>query len=110
MCGRIGCHLALEEKVSGVICLGYPLCALGDRAKAQEEFEVLVGYFGGLEARARYAEFLLASGERKRATVLIEESLKIAARLPVHCRRLNSEWTAVLKRVGGKPGGEPPPP
>jgi predicted alpha/beta-hydrolase family hydrolase len=25
MGGRVGCHLALEEKVAGVICLGYPL-------------------------------------------------------------------------------------
>jgi len=25
MGGRVGCHVALEEKVAGVICLGYPL-------------------------------------------------------------------------------------
>jgi len=25
MGGRVGCHLALDEKVAGVICLGYPL-------------------------------------------------------------------------------------
>ena len=25
MGGRVGCHLALEEEVAGVICLGYPL-------------------------------------------------------------------------------------
>ena len=25
MGGRVGCHLALEEPVAGVICLGYPL-------------------------------------------------------------------------------------
>ncbi len=37
MGGRIGCHLALEEKVNGVICLGYPLCALGDRAKLRDQ-------------------------------------------------------------------------
>jgi len=27
MGGWIGCHVSLEEKVSGVIWLGYPLCA-----------------------------------------------------------------------------------
>jgi predicted alpha/beta-hydrolase family hydrolase len=27
MGGRIGCHLALEEEVAGVLCLGYPLQA-----------------------------------------------------------------------------------
>jgi predicted alpha/beta-hydrolase family hydrolase len=37
MGGRIGCHLALEEKVEGAICLGYPLCAAGDRSKLRDE-------------------------------------------------------------------------
>ena len=37
MGGRIGCHVALEEKVDGLICLGYPLCAMGDRAKLRDE-------------------------------------------------------------------------
>ncbi len=29
MGGRIGCHVALEEPVSAVICLGYPLAGMG---------------------------------------------------------------------------------
>lgn len=37
MGGRIGCHLVLEEKVQGLICLGYPLCAMGDRSKLRDE-------------------------------------------------------------------------
>jgi len=37
MGGRIGCHVALEEKVAGVICLGYPLCSLGDATKLRDE-------------------------------------------------------------------------
>jgi hypothetical protein len=37
MGGRIGCHLALEEAVGAVICLGYPLCAGGDCAKLRDE-------------------------------------------------------------------------
>jgi predicted alpha/beta-hydrolase family hydrolase len=37
MGGRVGCHVALEEKVNGVICLGYPLCAMGDRTKLRDE-------------------------------------------------------------------------
>jgi hypothetical protein len=37
MGGRIGCHVALEEKVNGLICLGYPLCAMGDRTKLRDE-------------------------------------------------------------------------
>src|SRR5260370_338287 len=37
MGGRIGCHVALEEKASGVICLGYPLCGGGDRSKLRDQ-------------------------------------------------------------------------
>ena len=37
MGGRIGCHLSLEETVNGLICLGYPLCALGDRTKLRDQ-------------------------------------------------------------------------
>jgi predicted alpha/beta-hydrolase family hydrolase len=29
MGGRVGCHVALEEEVEGIVCLGYPLCGGG---------------------------------------------------------------------------------
>ena len=37
MGGRIGCHVALEEKIAGLICLGYPLCGGGDRTKLRDK-------------------------------------------------------------------------
>jgi uncharacterized protein len=37
MGGRVGCHLSLEEKVDGLVCLGYPICAMGDRTKLRDE-------------------------------------------------------------------------
>jgi predicted alpha/beta-hydrolase family hydrolase len=37
MGGRIGCHVSLTEKVDALICLGYPLCAMGDRTKLRDE-------------------------------------------------------------------------
>ncbi len=43
MGGRIGCHLALEEKVGGLICLCYPLCAIGDRAKLRDQILLSLG-------------------------------------------------------------------
>jgi uncharacterized protein len=37
MGGRIGCHVSLEEKVDGVVCLSYPLCGGGDRSKLRDK-------------------------------------------------------------------------
>src|SRR5206468_7540759 len=37
MGGRIGCYVSLDEKVDGLVCLGYPLCAMGDRTKLRDE-------------------------------------------------------------------------
>ena len=37
MGGRIGCHVSLEEKTDGLICFGYPLCAMGDGTKLRDE-------------------------------------------------------------------------
>jgi predicted alpha/beta-hydrolase family hydrolase len=37
MGGRIGCHVSLEEEINGLICLGYPLCAMGDRTKLRDQ-------------------------------------------------------------------------
>jgi len=37
MGGRIGCHVSLVERVSGLICFGYPLCGGGDPAKMRDK-------------------------------------------------------------------------
>ena len=37
MGGRVGCHVALEPKVDGLVCLGYPLCGGGDRTKLRDQ-------------------------------------------------------------------------
>jgi predicted alpha/beta-hydrolase family hydrolase len=37
MGSRVGCHLALEEKVHCLICLGYPLFGMGDAKKIRDE-------------------------------------------------------------------------
>lgn len=36
MGSRVGCHLALEEPVAGVICFGYPLAGAGNRDKLRD--------------------------------------------------------------------------
>src|SRR2546428_8949884 len=37
MGGRVGCHVSLQENADGLICLGYPLCAMGNRTKLRDE-------------------------------------------------------------------------
>jgi len=37
MGGRVGCHLALEETVAGLVCLGYPLKGAGKSGKIRDE-------------------------------------------------------------------------
>jgi predicted alpha/beta-hydrolase family hydrolase len=37
MGGRVGCHVALEARVAGLIGFGYPLCGAGDRAKLRDK-------------------------------------------------------------------------
>lgn len=37
MGGRVGCHLALEEQVLGVVCLGYPLVGMGKTIRIRDQ-------------------------------------------------------------------------
>ena len=37
MGGRIGCHVSVEEPVTGLICFGYPLCGGGDTTKLRDK-------------------------------------------------------------------------
>jgi predicted alpha/beta-hydrolase family hydrolase len=37
MGGRMGCHLALEEPVAGLVCFGYPLCGAGDPNRMRDQ-------------------------------------------------------------------------
>jgi len=80
------------------------VAATGDRPKAREEFETLVGYYAGLEARARYAELLLEWGDLARCRQLMDESMKIAQRMPGGARAINRDWLAMLKKVQSQLG------
>jgi hypothetical protein len=74
------------------------LAVLDERKLAREEYEVLIAYYVGLEARARYVEALLQWDDIYRARSLLEESLKIAKRMPRSAREMNQEWIASLEK------------
>lgn len=76
------------------------LAALDERKLAREEYEVLVGYYVGLEARARYIETLLRWDDPYRANPLLEESLKLVKRMPSSARQLNQEWITSIEKSG----------
>lgn len=80
------------------------LAALDERPKARAEFEVLVGYYAGLEARARYAEALLAWGDGPRLRDLLAEGDRIARRMPAASREINREWLERIKAVQKQAG------
>jgi hypothetical protein len=80
------------------------LVALDERTRARAEFEVLVGYFAGLEARARYAEALLGWGDAARLRDLLAETNKTIKRMPGAAKNINREWIDRLKAVEKRAG------
>ena len=60
---------------------------------------MLVGYYPGIEARARYAALLQEWGDTAGAQKLAAESLRDVQRLPAHTRGNEREWIAMLQKV-----------
>lgn len=75
------------------------VAACGDRDKAREEFDVLAGYYPGLEARARYATLLHEWGDAGLARTIAADALRDVQRLPAHTREAESEWIAMLRKA-----------
>lgn len=75
------------------------VAALGDRDKAHEEYGVLVDYYPGFEARARYAVLLHEWGETERARTLAADALRDAQRLPAHTREQEKPWLDLLRKA-----------
>lgn len=75
------------------------VAAQGDRAKAKEEFETLVGYSSGFAAHARYVECLIGWGELGRARELCEQAQAKARRLPAYARKMHKPDLDKLKEL-----------
>lgn len=75
------------------------VAAEGDRAKAREEFDTLVGYSSGFDAHAHYAQALVGWGEKEPARELCERALAKAKRLPAYARQLNKPALDRLKQL-----------
>jgi hypothetical protein len=96
---RLIAEMPKLKSAEGHLIYARAVAALGDQARAREEFESLVSYYAGLEARARYAEVLLAWGDTARLLALVTETGKVVKRMPAATRDLNREWIARLKKV-----------
>jgi hypothetical protein len=69
------------------------VAALGDRDRAREEFESLVSYYAGLEARARYAEVLLAWQARRGSRRCWPTPTKVSGACPrARARSTRNGW------------------
>ena len=87
------------KSAEGHLIYARAMAACGDRAKAREEFDALIGYFAGIEARVHYIEVLEGWGEHAAASALVEESLRHIKHMPAGSRRLNDEWIRELQQA-----------
>jgi predicted alpha/beta-hydrolase family hydrolase len=90
MGGRIGCHVALEENVTGVVCFGYPLCGGGDQSKLRDKV-----------LRASRTPILFVQGTRDLLCPLdLLESVRAAMKTPtfLHVVEGGDHSLQVLKR------------
>jgi len=91
----------------GHITYARAVAAEGNRDKAREEFDVLIGYASGFEAHVRYAETLQAWGETDRARGLCEQALSRGKRMPGFARRLNKPELDRLKQIAADLARDP---
>lgn len=70
----------------------------GKTDEAIKEYEALIGYFPGYEAKARYGLFQLKLGNVGRAREIFEGVVKAYKQLPRHAQALNRDWYDVARR------------
>lgn len=86
----------------GHITYARAAAAEGNRAKAREEFETLIGYASGFEAHAHYVEVLQGWGEHAKALGVCEQALARAKRMPGYARRLHKPELDRLRQLSAQ--------
>lgn len=66
--------------------------------EAVTEYEALVGYYPGYEAKSRYGLFQQKLGNVEKARSIFEAVVKSYKQLPRHAQQLNREWYEVARR------------
>lgn len=96
-----GCRETLDRLIEhnpdyrsadGHLLYARALEALGDTARAEEEYRALSSYYAGPEANYRYALMLRQLGRQREARELLEQIQNYARRSPRHYRNLHGEW------------------
>lgn len=70
----------------------------GATEKAVHEYEALVQYYPGPEAKCRYAQYLKQLGQPARAAQLFDEVRLAAKHSPRHYTRMHKPWIDMAKR------------
>lgn len=86
----------------GHVTYARAVAAEGDRAKAREEFETLIGYASGFEAHVRYVQVLQEWGEHVKALGVCEQALTRAKRMPAYARRLHKPELDRLRQLSAQ--------
>jgi hypothetical protein len=86
----------------GHITYARAVAAEGNRQKAREEFETLLGYASGFQAHVHYAQVLQGWGETDKARGLCEQALSRGKRMPGFARRLNRPELDRLKQLSAQ--------
>lgn len=74
----------------------------GNIAKAIEEYKVIATSFPGAEGAARYAQLLMAQGQKDEARKVAQELLDSARVGPAHYRRAQKEWLDIAERIASR--------
>jgi len=66
---------------------------------AIREYEALIGYFAGLEAKVRYGLFLKRIGDIGKAHGILEGVVKSYKQQPRHARDMNRDWHDLARKT-----------